>query len=81
LVDLDENATLKVAQIAPRYREDITDCLEKHSESLSHECPEAISDRPEVTQTHGQGLREHHRGHRMGNGGSFGRGPYDGAGL
>jgi hypothetical protein len=60
-------------------REDIIDCLKKHSESLSRECSEAISDRPEGTETPGQGLREHHRGHRMGAGGSFGRGPYDGS--
>jgi hypothetical protein len=60
-------------------REDIVDCLKKHSDSLSRDCSEAISDRPEATGTPRQGQGEHHRGHRMGSGGSFGRGPYDGS--
>ena len=62
-------------------RDEIIECLKKHPESLSHECSEAISDRPEGTQTPGHGRGGRHRGHRMGDGGPSGGGPYGGSGF
>jgi len=60
-------------------RDAIIDCLKAHPENLSHDCAEAITDRPAEAQLarpgHGAGG---HRGRRMGDGGSGDRGPYGG---
>ncbi len=60
-------------------RDEIIECLKKHPESLSHDCSEAIADHPEGAQTPGRGRGGRHRGHRMGEGGSVGGGPYGGS--
>ena len=65
---------------ASSRREEIVDCLKKHSESLSHDCSEAISDRPEAARTPGLGRGGHRRGRRTG-GSDSGGGPYGGSGF
>jgi hypothetical protein len=60
-------------------RDEIIECLKKHPDSLSHECSEAIADRPEGARTPGPGRGAHHRGRRTGDGDSSGRGPFGGS--
>jgi Cysteine rich repeat len=59
-------------------REQIIECLKKHPESLSHECSEAIADRPGGP---GQGRHERQRRGRMGDDTSYGRVLDDGSGF
>jgi len=65
---------------ASSRREEIIDCLKKHPESLSHDCSEAISDRPEAARTPGLGRGGRRHGRRTGDGSSGDRGPFGGSG-
>ena len=50
-------------------REVIVDCLKAHTDSLSHDCADAISDRAEQTPGMRPGRNAGHHGHRGGGAG------------